>query len=117
MQSLQIVAILLVAFAAYAAAGPGSILVRNSGGYVAVFNADYDMNGQRHSKSSGKFSLGVNRDIQIPDGATNVYLKVEEYWFPGQKTTIFTRSYPYPVTKCFKIWGTTLNPKWAEENC
>ncbi|KAK7603309.1 hypothetical protein V9T40_003308 [Parthenolecanium corni] len=117
MQSFKIVAVLLVAFAASAAAESGSIMVRNSGGYVAVFNVDYDLNGERKSESSGKFTLGVNKEINIPSGATNVYLKVEEYWFPGQKTTIFTKSYASPVHKCFKIWGTTLSPSYAEENC
>lgn len=117
MQSLKIVAILLVAFAAYAAAAPGSIKVRNTGGYTAVVHVEYDHGGKRQSRSSGDFTLGVNKAISIPDGATNIFVKAEEYWIARQKATIFTKSYSSGVNKCFKIWGTTLNPKYSEENC
>lgn len=117
MQSLKIVAILLVAFAAYAAAAPGSIKVRNTGGYTAIFHVDYDYGGKRQSQSSGDFTLGVNKAISIPDGARNIFVKVEEYWIGRQKTTIFTKSYSGTENKCFKIWGTTLGPKYSEENC
>ncbi|KAK7603308.1 hypothetical protein V9T40_003307 [Parthenolecanium corni] len=117
MQSFKIVAVLLVAFAASAAAGTGSLSVYNSGSYVATFDVEYYLNRERKSESSGKFSLGVTKEISIPEGATNVYLKVQEYWFIGSLTTIFTKSFDGPVHKCYKIWGTTLNPSHAEQNC
>ncbi|KAK7603307.1 hypothetical protein V9T40_003306 [Parthenolecanium corni] len=117
MQSFKIVAVLLVAFAASAAATTGSISVYNNGGYVAIFNVDYDLNGMRKTESSGKFTLGVTKEISIPEGATNVYLKVEEYWFIGSLTTIFTKTFDGPVHECYKIWGTTLSPSYAEQNC
>lgn len=117
MQSLNIAVILLVAFAAYVAAAPGSIKVRNTGGYTAVFRVEFDHGGKKESRSSGDFTLGVNKAITIPDGAKNIFVKVEEYWIARQKTTVFTKSYSSAVTKCFKIWGTTLNPKYSEENC
>ncbi|KAK7605189.1 hypothetical protein V9T40_007047 [Parthenolecanium corni] len=117
MQSLKIVAVLLVACITYASAGAGSLLVRNSGGYIATCNVEYDLSGQRKSNSCGDFSLGVNKEIQIPAEAKNIFLKVEEYWFPGSKTTIFTKTFSDPVQKCFKIWGTTLDPKYDEVAC
>lgn len=95
----------------------GSITIRNTGGYVAKFSITYDYQGKEVTKSSGKFSAGVNKTLEIPEGATNIYLKVEEYWFISSTTTIFTKKFPAPVTKCYKIWGTTLNPKWEETDC
>ncbi|KAK7590707.1 hypothetical protein V9T40_002320 [Parthenolecanium corni] len=100
-----------------AAAGPGSIKVRNRGGNMATFTLDYDMNGQRESKSSGNFPLDVNKEIQIPNGATNITLKVEEYWSYPLKTTVFTKSFNSPVRKCYKIEGTTFSPLWKEVAC
>ncbi|KAK7602824.1 hypothetical protein V9T40_006798 [Parthenolecanium corni] len=117
MQYFTISIVSFLAVLSLAAAGPGSILVRNGGGYVAIFNVDYDLNGQRKSEDSGQFSLGVNKEIQIPNGATNIYLKVEEYWFFASRTTVFTKSFDSPVHKCYKIWGTTLSPLWEEEAC
>ncbi|KAK7605188.1 hypothetical protein V9T40_007046 [Parthenolecanium corni] len=90
---------ILVAFAAYAAAAPGSIKVRNTGGYTAVFRVEFDHGGKKESRSSGDFTLGVNKAITIPDGAKNIFVKVEEYWIGRQKTTVFTKSYSSAVTK------------------
>jgi len=99
------------------AAEGGSFLVRNTGGYVARFTVSYKFEGKEFSKSSGKFSLGVNKSISVPAGASDIHLKVEEAWFIASWTTIFTQNFGSPVTKCYKIWGTTLNPKWKEEDC
>lgn len=116
---MQAVKLLIVLFAltATAWANSGSITVYNSGGYVAVFSVTYTLNDERKTDSSSNYSLGVSKTVEIPDGATDVYVICEEYWFPGQKTTIFTKNYDGPVQKCFKIWGTTLNPQWSEESC
>jgi P pilus assembly chaperone PapD len=94
----------------------GSILVRNEGGYVARFSVSYNLNGQDFTKDSGNFTLGVNASISIPAGATNIRLKVEEMWGFGW-STIFHKSYAEPLTICFKIYGTTLDPKYAEISC
>lgn len=117
MQSLKIVAILLVVSTAYAEAKSDSIVVRNAGNYVAVFTVNYNLNEELKFESSGDFRSGTNKKIEIPEAATNIYVKAQEYWFIGSKTIIFTRSYPGPVQKCFKIGGTTPNPSYAEENC
>lgn len=99
------------------AAVGGSFLVRNSGGYVARFSVSYKFAGKDFSKDSGDFSLGVNKSIDVPAGATDIHLKVEEAWFINSWTTIFTQNFGSPVTKCYKIWGTTLNPSWEETSC
>lgn len=95
----------------------GSIKVRNEGGYVARFSVEYTFDNRSVTKHSGDFTLGVNKDLTIPEGATNIYLKVEEYWFIGATSTIFTEKFDTPVTKCYKIWGTTLDPHYAEIPC
>lgn len=95
----------------------GSFLVRNEGGYVARFSVTYKYEGKAFSKDSGDFSLGVNKSISVPAGATDIHLKVEEAWFISSWTTIFTQDFGSPVTKCYKIWGTTLNPAWEETSC
>lgn len=106
------------ALVSYLEAGvAGSITVRNTGGYVAKFSITYDFQGKEVTEDSGNFTAGVNKTLEIPSGATNIYLKVEEYWFIKSTTTIFTQRFPEPVTKCYKIWGTTLNPKWEETDC
>ncbi|MFN7338847.1 MAG: thiol-activated cytolysin C-terminal domain-containing protein [bacterium] len=95
----------------------GSFLVRNSGGYVSRFSVSYKFEGQDFSKDSGEFTAGVNKSISIPAGATEIHLKVEEAWFIGSWSTIFTQDFNSPVTKCYEISGTTLNPSWKEISC
>lgn len=99
------------------AADDGFITVQNNGGYVATFSVKYYLNGQENIEESQNFSLGDSKKIRIPDGATNVHLTCEEYWFPGQKTTVFTKSFNGPQNKCFKLYGTTLNPSYDEISC
>lgn len=116
MQSIKIIFVLLATIAALAAAEPGSILIRNYGGYMTVFKIDYDLSGSRKSVSSGDFGLGDQKEITIPDGATNVDLTAEYYWLSGPNP-IFTKSYLGPVHKCFQVRGTTSNPSYDEVNC
>lgn len=95
----------------------GSFYVRNEGGYVASFSVTYKYDGKEFSQNSGDFSLGVNKSISVPAGAKDIHLKVEEAWFIASWTTIFSLNFASPVTKCYKIWGTTLNPSWEEISC
>ncbi len=95
----------------------GSIHVRNNGGYVARFSISYVLEGQGFSKDSGNFTLGVNKEIDIPAGATDIHLKVEEAWFIASWSTIFAKTFAEPVTKCYEIHGTTLRPGWKEVPC
>jgi hypothetical protein len=94
----------------------GSFHVRNGGGYVAKFSVTYKLHGQDFSKDSGTFTLGVNKAVDLPAGATDIHLKVEENWAFGW-STIFTKVFSEPAVKCYEIHGTTLNPKWKEVSC
>ncbi|XP_044020577.1 uncharacterized protein LOC122860715 [Aphidius gifuensis] len=102
---------------ATALARSGSITVKNGGGYVALFSVEYTKDGKRQSAESGDFTAGVSKTIQIPDGARDVFVKAEVYWFIASRAVIFTKHYDGPEQKCFKVWGTTLNTAWDERNC
>ena len=91
----------------------GSILIRCEGGYVARFTLSYTFNGQDFSKHSGDISLGVNKSEAMPAGSADIHLKVEEMWGFGW-STIFTMDFAEPMTKAYKVYGTTLDPKYAE---
>lgn len=97
----------------YEAEQGGSILVRCEGLFVARFSLSYKFNENDFSKYSGDITLGVNKSESLPAGATNIHLKVEEMWGFGW-STIFTKDFAEPVTKSYKVYGTTLNPKYAE---
>ena len=96
----------------------GSILVRNEGGYNARFSVQYDPSDgkKRETKKSGDFSIGAQKSIAIPAGATNIHLKVEENT-GTQWSTVFTREYSDPEVKCYKVYGTTLQPKHKSIDC
>lgn len=94
----------------------GSILIRCEGGYVARFTLSYKYNGHDFSKHSGNISIGINKSESIPSGATNIHLKVEEMWGFGW-STIFTKDFGDAVTECYKVYGTTLSPKYAKISC
>ena len=91
----------------------GSITVRNMGGYVAKFYVEFTVNGQRYTRHSGVFSLGVNKAIELPAGSTDIVVKAEEMWGFGW-STIFVKNYAYVVTKSFELGGTTLDPSYNE---
>jgi hypothetical protein len=97
----------------YEAEKGGSILVRCEGGYTARFSISYIFNGKEFSNHADGISLGVNKSLAIPAGATNIHLKVEEMWGFGW-STIFTKDFAKPVIKQYKVYNTTLDPKYAE---
>lgn len=91
----------------------GSILIKCEGRYIAKFSIRYKLNGHSFSKHSYHISLGVSKSESIPAGATDIHLKVEEMW----GATIFTKDYSSPVSQCYKVYGTTLNPKYSKIDC
>ncbi len=101
---------------AYALQGSmgGNIMVRNEGGYIARFSVSYKIDGKENTTSSGSFTLGVSKSIEIPANATDIRVKIEDEWFPKQWTTVAVRNYDAPVSKKFVIAGTTLNPTVKE---
>ncbi len=93
----------------------GTIIVRNTGGYVAKFTLSYKLNGQEISTTTDGFTAGVNKHIDVPVGATDIHLVVLEAWFIASWSTIFSQTFAEPVDKKYVVSGTTLNPSWHEE--
>lgn len=95
---------------------PGTVTVKNDGGYIARFSVEYSINGKQSTEKTGDFPLGTKKSLGIPSAATDIILTVEEYtgfsW-----NTIFTLGFGAPVIKCYKIWGTTFGPSWEEVKC
>ncbi|MTK09157.1 MAG: hypothetical protein F8N38_19000 [Hungatella sp.] len=92
----------------------GSITVRNTGGYVAKFKITFTLNGQRIEKESGDFTAGVNKQLDIPAGSTDIQVEAMAAWFIGSWSSIFTVGFNAPVRKSYEVYGTTLNTKWKE---
>ncbi|MDE2483338.1 MAG: hypothetical protein KGN02_14265 [bacterium] len=100
-----------------AAATGGTIRVKNTGAYVATFKVQYSLKGTRYTIESGNFTAGTTRALDVPAGATDIYLEVSEYVFIGITTVIFTKRYDSPGNYCFEIGGTTFSPSWKEVAC
>ncbi len=98
---------------------PGKVKMRNTGGYVARFSVNYNLDGRRRSASSGNFSAGLNREITIPAGATDINVKAERQVFVLSSTweTTFTKRFSkLEGDVCFRVWGTTLAPRWEQQS-
>ncbi len=89
----------------------GSIRVKCEGGYVAKFTLAYKLEGAVSEKESGDITIGKSKTIPIPPCATDLSLTVEEHTAFSWKT-IFTKNYNEPVTKCFRVTGTTFSPSY-----
>jgi hypothetical protein len=81
------------------------------GGYAASATATYTFDGQRRTAETGSFAIGVVKTMEIPCNATDVTTTARAI---GGKT-IFTRTDPKAVDRCFEVSGTTLSPRY--ESC
>jgi cytolysin (calcineurin-like family phosphatase) len=98
----------------------GFVTFFNQGGFVARFHLSYISNNDTISFDTGKMRLG-NKIVYdtIPPYATNVRVWGEENTgLLGKKAwkTVFDTTFSSPPNNCFKLYNTTLNPKW-NNNC
>ncbi len=84
--------------------------------YSARYTLTYKLNGEFISIHESDITVGTNRSSFIPEGASEIDLLVQEWWGFGY-STIFTQTFAAPVKKCYKVSGTTLDPKWEEIKC
>lgn len=92
----------------------GVITIENNGAYIARFHVSYSLNNLRLTRDSGKFTAGNSGVVQIPEGATNLEVTVQDEYFIASWRTIFNARYAHTVSKRFEISGTTLNPSYRE---
>jgi hypothetical protein len=93
---------------------PGSISVKNSGGFVASFSIQYKQGGEIRNEESGEFSLWVRKVLPLPADATEIVLTVQIAIFIKTWSVVATRRFDKPVTKSFELAGTTSNPVCKE---
>ncbi len=96
----------------------GHVTFFNEGGFVAKFKLQYAYNGQTVIEETGDMNLGNKKTYYIPPDATDIWLVAQEQTglvWEGWRT-VFDLRFPSPPNNCFKLYGTTLNPKW-NNNC
>jgi cytolysin (calcineurin-like family phosphatase) len=96
----------------------GSVTFFNEGGFVARCELRYTYNGVEYRRKTGDMDLGNKKSYSIPPTATDVRVIGKEQTglvWEGWRT-VFDLSFPSPPNQCFKLYGTTLNPKW-NNNC
>lgn len=81
-------------------------------GYVANATVSYMLDGKRQpTMESGNFPVGGIKRMPVPCPATNI--EVHAKAVAGK--TIFNKSYPKAVDRCYEVSGTTLNTHY--ESC
>jgi len=91
---------------------PGSISAKNGGGFIINFSVTYELNGAWKTEESGNFTLGRTLNIQIPEDAKNIKLKVNLVSF--STSVIFEEKFDKATLKCFKVWGTIFDQGHSE---
>ena len=84
---------------------------------MANFRVAYWYNGNYVSYESGSFPAGTSKTLDLPIGSCCANLYVENLVFIATWRRIFSFNFEVPFFKCYNVWGTTLNPGWAEEGC
>lgn len=95
----------------------GSVLVQNNGAFVARFSVLYQQAANTTPLESGNFPALSGKNIDIPASATNITVKIEIMTFPYPFETwksVAIYQFDKPVTKSYRLSGTTVVPEIAE---
>jgi hypothetical protein len=95
----------------------GSILVDNSGGFVARFSVEWNEGPDHRSLHSGNFPVLASKEIGIPVNASKIAVKIEIMTFPAPFETwktVAALSFDKPVVKRYALSGVTSNPTLRE---
>lgn len=95
----------------------GYVTFFNEGGFVAKFYLQYTYNGEVVIINSPHLALGNKMTYEIPPTATGVWVVGYEQTglaWEGWRT-VFDIHYDAPPNRCYKLYGTTLNPKWNND--
>lgn len=100
----------------------GWVELRHAGGFVAYFTVNWKQKNDQGNLveapgfSSGDKTAGYAHKIWLPGDATDIRIKGVNYTgLVWDKTRVPLNLRPNAVpNKCYKIWGTTLDPKSGE---
>lgn len=97
----------------------GSVLVKNSGSYVAKFSMTYQQKGKPVSLLSGNIEVLMSKVLKMPDDALDINVEIEimTWPLPEKWTTVKSLKFYKPTDKCYELTGTTLSPKIQEISC
>ena len=98
----------------------GYVQVKNGGGYVAKIcvNGENNVTNTPFCCTSGSFDLGQTEQIKLPCNSQKLTLTAEEDVFVDSWSIVATVNYDNSSVKaCYKMYGTTTDPKWETENC
>jgi len=84
---------------------------------VAKFRIAFYLNGNYVEYNADNFPVGQAKTIELPTGSCCANLLVENLVFFGIWRSVFSLNFDMPFSKCYNVWGTTLNTAWAEEGC
>jgi hypothetical protein len=95
------------------------ITVACNGAYVARFSVTFTEAGKQQTSNSGNITVGVQKAVDIPGDATNIFLKVEGEVFIDDWNTIFTEQWASapdgPV--CYEVTGTITSMHHEQVSC
>ena len=97
----------------------GSILVANSGAFVARFSVEWNEGLNRRSQASGNFPVLASKEIALPINASKIAVKIEVMTFPPPFETwktVTALSFDMPVVKRYDLSGTTVKTGFRESS-
>ncbi|MCU0548605.1 MAG: hypothetical protein MUC48_04585 [Leptolyngbya sp. Prado105] len=103
-----------LSMSALAASSP-RITVFNQGGYVADYQINYSVNGQRREFKVSSLVVGAKRTVTLPIGSQNISVRGQMqtglFWEPRRE--IFNQ--PARDGSCFKTFGTIFRGAWSRD--
>lgn len=100
-----------ISMSAMALSAP-KVTVANQGGYVADYQINYTINGQRKEFKVPNLVLGGKRTVTLPIGSQQISVRGQMqtglFWEP--KREIFNQS--AQDGSCFKTFGTVFKGEW-----
>ncbi|BAS57145.1 hypothetical protein Q2T42_22030 [Leptolyngbya boryana CZ1] len=112
--ALMLATVPALSMSAIAASAP-RVTVFNQGGYVADYQINYSINGQRKDFKVSGIIVGGKRTVTLPLGSQNITVRGQMqtglFWEPRRE--IFNQS--ARDGSCFKTFGTIFRGEWSRD--
>lgn len=112
--ALMLTTVPALSMSAIAASAP-RVTVFNQGGYVADYQINYSINGQRRQIKVPGLVVGKKQTVSLPVGSQNISVRGQMitglFWEP--KREIFNQS--AGDGSCFKTFGTIFKGDWSRD--